>query len=185
MCRAKGAIESLVCAESSRKGHALSVREQLIALHDADCTTVGGKFDFRETLADRAEQTMGPLGSNVLHAVGIRLQKGNSLIIDDAGGRLRLQVKRIGTGEAHFHQASAALHGIETGADEVSIEKNISRRGHQVDVIQLGLKYLRVSADGAEIELAGALSTDKRSAGGLDNNVAGNFLEMNVACIAF
>src|SRR5271169_483111 len=65
------------------------------------------------------------------------------------------------------------------------IEKNVSRRGHQVDIVQLWLKNLRVSADGAKIELAGALRANQRAAGGLDDNVARNFLQMDVAGIAF
>jgi len=74
----------------------MSEREQLVALHDADCTTVGREFDFREAHPDSAEEAVGPLRSDVFYAVGIGLQKGNRLIIDDAGGGLRLQVKRIG-----------------------------------------------------------------------------------------
>src|SRR5271163_4660938 len=99
----------------------------------------------------------------MLCAMGIGLEKSGRLVVDDAGGGLRLQVKGIRAGEAHFHQAAATLHGIKASADEVSVEKNIARRGHQVDVIQLGLKNLRVAADGAEIELAGALCADQRA----------------------
>src|SRR5580704_19339890 len=112
----------------------------------------------------------------MLRAVGIRLEKSIRLIVDHTSGGLRLQVKRIRTGEAHFHQTAATLHGIKAGADEVSVEKNIPRGGHQVDVIQLRLKDLRVAADGAEIELASALRADQRAAGGLDDDVARNFL---------
>src|SRR5580692_11384930 len=121
----------------------------------------------------------------MLRAVGIGLEKSGRLIIDDASGGLRLQVKGIRAGKAHFHQAAAALHRIKAGTDEVSVEKNVSRRGHQVDVIQLRLKNLRVAADRAEIQLAGALRADQRAASGLDDDVARNFLEMDVAGVAF
>lgn len=111
----------------------------------------------------------------MLHAVRVRLEEGRSLIIDDAGGGLSLEVKGIVARKAHFDEAFAALHGIQAGTDEISIEENVSGGSHEVDVIQLRLKNLRVSADGAEIEFAGALRANQRAAGGLDDDVAGNF----------
>ena len=38
-----------------------SWREKLIALQNANCTTVGGEFDFRKALSDGTEKPMGVL----------------------------------------------------------------------------------------------------------------------------
>src|SRR5208282_6019488 len=119
---------------------------------------------------------MHELGGQMLYTVGIGLEKSGGLIVDSAGGGLCLQVKRIRAGEAHFHQAPAALHGIKSGAHKIAIEKNISRGGHEIDVVQLRLKNLRVSADGTEIELAGALRANQGAAGSFHDDVARNFL---------
>src|SRR5271155_2507857 len=97
----------------------------------------------------------------MLHAMSIWLQKRGGLIIHCAGRGLRLQVEGIVAGEAHFHESSTALHGVETGADEFPVEENVARRGHEIDVVQLGLKNLCISADGAEIQLTGALPADQ------------------------
>src|SRR3981189_600284 len=38
-----------------------SQREKLVALQNANCTTVGGEFDFGEALSDGAEEALGEL----------------------------------------------------------------------------------------------------------------------------
>src|ERR1700761_4064847 len=80
-----------------------------------------------------------------------------------------------------FHRAFAAAHGVEARADEVAVEKNVSRRGEEIDASQSGLKQLRVAADGVEVELSRALRADERAVHRAHHDVAGNFLEMNVA----
>src|SRR5437660_8580841 len=70
-----------------------SRREKLVALQNANCTTVGGEFDFREALSNGAEEPLGELRCQVFDAVGIRLQVCGCLIVDRAEGSLRLQVK--------------------------------------------------------------------------------------------
>ena len=46
-------------------------REKLVALQNADCTTVGGEFDLGESTANCAEQALGESGSDVPHAVRV------------------------------------------------------------------------------------------------------------------
>src|SRR5713101_4207514 len=58
-----------------------SWREKLVALQNANCTTVGGEFDFGETLSDGAEETLGTLCGSVNDAVGIRLKVRGCLIV--------------------------------------------------------------------------------------------------------
>src|ERR1700731_1732003 len=90
-------------------------REKLIALQNADCTTVGGKFDLRETHAHRAEKALGKFRGHMFYAVGIRLQILRGLIIHRAGGGLRVQIEGIVAGEAHFHSTFSAAHAVEAG----------------------------------------------------------------------
>ena len=92
-----------------------------------------------------------------LHAVRIGLEESFGLIVDGAGGGLRVEIEGVVAGEVDFDGALAAAHGVEAGADEVAVEKNVARRGEEIDAGQSGLKQLRVAADGVEIELAGAL----------------------------
>src|SRR5258708_38590783 len=84
-------------------------REQLIALQDADCTTVGGEFDFSQALAESADESLSELGREMLHAVGIGFEVGGRLVIHGARGGLRAQVKGIVAREADFDKALAAL----------------------------------------------------------------------------
>src|SRR3989442_13804215 len=101
-------------------------REKLVALQNANCTTVGGEFDFREPLSHGAEEPLGELRCQVFDAVGIRLQVCGCLIVDRAEGSLRLQIKVIVARKANLDDALPALHGIEAGADKIPIKENIS-----------------------------------------------------------
>src|SRR6202521_4325930 len=160
-------------------------REKLVALQNANCTTVRGEFDFREALSDGAEEPLGELRCQVFDAVGIRLQVCGCLIVDRAEGSLRLQIKGIVARKANFDEALAALHGIEAGADKIPIKENISRSGEETDVGKPRLQNLRATADGLEIQFSGALRANKRAFGGPDNNVAGHFLQVHIAGDAF
>src|SRR5215467_9063010 len=153
----------------------------LIALEDADGAGKTGEFNFGETGADRAEQALGITRSGVADAVRVGLQKGFGAVVDVAGRSLCVQVERIGAGEADFHQAAAAAHAVDSGADEIAVEEDVAGHGRQVHAAQRRLQDLRPAADGAEIELAGALGTDERAARGVNDDVAGNFLQVNVA----
>ena len=110
-----------------RDGEIVEAPEKLIALQDANCTTVGREFDFCEALAEGAEEALGEFGSDVLDAVGIRSQESGGLIVHGAHGGLGFQIEGIVAGEADFDEAFAAFHGVEAGADEIAIEENISR----------------------------------------------------------
>jgi hypothetical protein len=156
-----------------------------VALQYADCTTVGGELDFGESLADGAEEAFGELRGQVADAVRIGLEIGGGLVINGAESGLRVEVEGIVAREANLDEAFAALHGVEAGADKVTVEENIAGGGHQADVIQSGLQDLGIAADGFEVELAGALRADERAAGSANNDVAGNFLEVHVAGDAF
>src|SRR2546429_9532955 len=82
---ARQRIETRGCGP--RKGGVVvtrSRREKLVALQNANCTTVGGQFDFREALSDGAEEPFGELRCQVFDAVGIRLQVRGCLIVDRA-----------------------------------------------------------------------------------------------------
>src|SRR5260370_21802599 len=104
-----------------------SRREKLVALQNANCTTVGGEFDFGEALSDGTEEA-AQRRRQAFDAVGtgMRLKVGGGLIVDRADGGLRLEVKGIITREANFDEALAALHGIEAGADEIAVKENIT-----------------------------------------------------------
>src|SRR5260370_27242494 len=68
-------------------------REKLVALQNANCTTVGGEFDFGEALPDSAEESMGKFRCRAFEAVRIRLEICCRSIVDGAHGGLRFQVK--------------------------------------------------------------------------------------------
>src|ERR1700721_434143 len=68
-------------------------REKLIALQNADCTTVGGKFDLGETHAYGAKKALGKFRGHMFYAMGIGLQIRLGLIIDRAGRGLRGQIE--------------------------------------------------------------------------------------------
>src|SRR5258708_25992422 len=70
-----------------------SWREKLVALQNANCTTVGGEFDFGQALSDRPEEALGKLLCPVHYAVRIRFQVRGRLVVDRPHRGLRLQVK--------------------------------------------------------------------------------------------
>src|SRR3954454_16698570 len=90
-------------------------RRDLVALENADCTTVRREFDFRQATADGAKKTLGKSRRDMPDAVRIGLQIGFGLIVDRACGGLRLKVKGIAAGEMHLDGAAAALHCIDSG----------------------------------------------------------------------
>src|SRR6202795_3941047 len=63
-------------------------REKLIALQNADCTTVGGKFDLGEAHAHGAEKALGKFRCHMFYAMRIGLQILRGLIIHRTGCRL-------------------------------------------------------------------------------------------------
>src|SRR5260370_9580157 len=103
-----------------------SRREKLVALQNANCTTVGGEFDFGEALSDGAEEA-AQRRRQAFDAVGMgmRLKVGGGLIVDRADGGLRLEVKGIITPAANFDEALAALRGVAPSADEIAVKENI------------------------------------------------------------
>src|SRR5712691_3228439 len=145
-----------------------SRREQLVALQNANCTTVGGEFDFGQALSDRAKEPMSKLRCRAPDAMRIRFEVGRSPIVDRAHSGLRLQIKGIVTREADLDEALATLHGIEAGADEVAVEENIPRSGKQTHVGKCRLENLSATTDGFKIQFTGALRTDQRSFRGAD-----------------
>ena len=133
----------------------------LIALQNANCTTVGGELDFCEALTDGAEEAFGELGSEALDAVRVGFEERGGTVVHDAQGGLSVEVERVGTGEADFDEALAALHGVQTGADEIAVEENVAGSCEDADIIERRLKKLGSAADGFEIELAGTLRADQ------------------------
>src|SRR5690242_4437897 len=117
------------CRAKKRLGSRCKTARSLVALQDANCTTVRGELDLGEAAADSAEKALGEPGGTVFEAMGIGLEKGFGAIIHAAGGGLRVEIERIVAGEAHLDESPAALHGVEAGADKVAINQNISRGG--------------------------------------------------------
>src|SRR5207248_3522306 len=128
---------------------------------DADSAAEGRELDLCEAIADRAEQALGVFRSAALESVGIGLQESFGAVVHGAGRCLRVQVKGIRSREAHFHQAAAALHGVNAGANKIAVEENVASGGDQVHVFQRRLQNLRVAADGVEVQLTGTLRTDQ------------------------
>src|SRR5712664_1301651 len=67
----------------------------LVALQDADCTTVGGELHLGQAAADRAEQALGKFGGHAAHTMRIRPQIRVGLIVDRAGCGLRFEIEGI------------------------------------------------------------------------------------------
>src|SRR4029077_4699748 len=122
---------SFSALDLSRPAGTLGLARALIALQDADCTTVRREFDLGEAAAHRAEQAFGEFRRDVPHAVRVRLQIRFRLVVDSAGSSLRLEVKGIAPGEMHLDGALAAFHRIDSGANEVAVKKNIARHGEE------------------------------------------------------
>src|SRR5262245_33379532 len=132
----------------------MQARTRLIALQNANCTTEGRELDLGEARADATEKALHILGSDVASTVRIGLEERFGAVVHGAQIRLGIQVERICAREADFYDAFAALHGVEAGAEEVAVIKNVAGSGHDVDVVQSGLKNLRVSADGGKFKFA-------------------------------
>src|SRR5215471_17050236 len=113
--------------------------------------------------------------------VSIRLEKVGSLVIHRTQIRVSVQVKGIVAGEADFNQASSALHGVNAGADKVAVIEDVAGSRHQIHVGERGLQNLCAAANGREFQLSGAQCANKRAARGFHNDVARNFLQVNVA----
>src|SRR5262249_7824615 len=154
---------------------------ELVALEDADRTTVGRELDFGQTASHGAEQALGEFRSHVLHTVRIGLEVCFGLIVDRTGSGLRVEIERIVAGKVHLHGAFATAHGVDAGADEVSVEQNIAGGRKQSDVGEAGLQQLCVSAHRAEVEFSGALRANQRAVCRSDHDVAGQLFEVNVA----
>src|SRR5882724_2051518 len=133
----------------------------LIALQNANCTTVGGELDFREALTDGAEEAFGELGSEALDAVGVGFEERGGAVVHGAQGSLSVEVEGVGAGKANFDEALAALHSVQAGADEIAVEENVAGSGEDADIIERRLKDLSSTADGFEIQLAGTLRADQ------------------------
>src|SRR5216684_6189801 len=120
----------------------------LVALQNPDCTTVGGEFDLGEAAADRAKEPFGEFRGDVANAMRIRFQIRLRLVVNGSRGGLRLEVKGIIPREMHLDSAFAALHRINSGADEIAVEKNIAGHGEQVDTREPRLHDLGIAAHG-------------------------------------
>src|SRR5260370_2653707 len=155
-------------------------REWLVALQNADCTTVGGEFDLGEAAADRAKEPFGEFRGDVANAMRIRFQIRLRLVVNGARGGLRLEAKGIIPREMHLDTAFAALHRINSGADEIAVIENITGHGKQADTRDPWLHHLGIAAHRIEIQFSRALRTHQRSAGSSYYDVARNFPQVNV-----
>ena len=104
----------------------------LIAFEYADSAAEGRKFYFGEAVADRAEKPFCVFRSAAAETVRVWFEERFGAIVHSAGRCLRIQIERIGAGKAHFHQATAALHGVNTGANEIPVEENVAGGGSQI-----------------------------------------------------
>src|SRR6266849_9562718 len=73
----------------------LSFSQRLVALQNADCTTVRGEFDFGQAATHSSKKALGEFRGDMPDAMRIRLKIGFGLIVDRAGGGLRFQVERV------------------------------------------------------------------------------------------
>src|SRR5215472_13885943 len=170
-------------AGKRRNCHAVVAK--LVALQNANCTTVGGEFDFRQAGAESADNALGKFPSRAPLGMGIGFEKSGGLIVDCSGGGLGLEVKGIVAGEADFHQAFTALHGVEARGDKIAIKQNVAEVRGKTDVGQCGLQDLCATADRLKIQLAGTLRADQGAFRCADNDIARDFLEVHVAFDAF
>src|SRR6202140_4185054 len=159
-------------------------RERLVALQNADCTTVRGEFDFGEAAAHGTKEPLSEFGGHVADAMRIRLEISFGLIVNGAGSGLGFEVKGIVPGKVHFDGAFATFHRINAGADEIAVVKNIAGHGKQGDTGQTRLQHLGIAADGIKIQFSRALRAHQRYDGGAYDDIAGDFLEGNFACDA-
>src|SRR6267154_4460219 len=158
----------------------------LIAFEYAHSAAEGRKFYFGEAVADRAEKPFCVFRSTAAETVRVWFEERFGAIVHSAGRRLRIQIERVGAGKAHFHQATAALHGVNTGANEIPVEENVAGGGSQIYPGQLRLQNLRAAADGVELQkLSSALGADQKTAGSVHDDVARNFLQVHIAGNAF
>src|SRR5258708_836163 len=155
-------------------------REWLVALQNADCTTVGGEFDLGEAAADRAKEPFGEFRGDVANAMRIRFQIRLRLVVNGARGGLRLEGKGIIPPAMHLHRALAAFHRINSGADEIAVIENITGHGKQADTREPWLHHLGIAAHRIEIQFPSALRTHQRSAGSSYYDVARNFPQVDV-----
>src|SRR5260370_18061772 len=155
-------------------------REWLVALQNADCTTVGGEFDLGEAAADRAKEPFGEFRGDVANAMRIRFQIRLRLVVNGARGGLRLEVKGIIPREMHLDSALAAFHRINSGADEIAVEKNIAGHGEQADTREPWLHHLGIAAHRIEIQFPSALRAHQRAAGSSHHDVARDFPQVDV-----
>jgi len=58
--------------------------------------------------------------------VRVGFEERGGAVVDRAMVVWALKVERIGAGEANFDEALAALHGVQTGANEIAVEENIA-----------------------------------------------------------
>ena len=119
------------CIGTQDDSSSLNLRE-LIAFEDADGAAEGRKFYFREAVADGAEKALCVFRSAAAETVGVGFEERFGAIVHSAGRRLRIQIERVGAGKAHFHQATAALHGVNTGVNEIPVEENVAGGGSQI-----------------------------------------------------
>src|SRR3974377_2105075 len=125
-----------------------------VALQNSDCTTIGGQFDLRETLADRSDEGAAEVAGGGVVAMRIGFEESGSLIFDRASAGFRLEVEGVVAGEADFDQAFAAVHLIKTGMNEVAVVENVSGRGHQINVVQRGLRDGGTAGDRSEFKFS-------------------------------
>jgi len=64
---------------------------------------------------------------------------------------------------------------------KIAVKENVAGSREDADIIERRLKDLSSAADGFEIQLAGTLRADQGAFRGADDDVAGNFLEVDVA----
>jgi len=69
-----------------------SGKRPLGTLQNSDCTTIGGEFDFGESLANGAEETVSTV-SGMVRAVDIRSQEFGRLIVHSASKRSRVHIQ--------------------------------------------------------------------------------------------
>src|SRR5260370_38211556 len=92
-CGGRGGSCVIYIRYLNRLAETLGRLAPLVALQDANCTTVGGQLHLGQAGADGAEQALGKFGGHAAHTMRIRYQKRVGMYVERAGGSQRFEVE--------------------------------------------------------------------------------------------
>src|ERR1700722_1650471 len=149
---------------------------QSITFKDIDCTIEGGQFNFSAAGIEGAEQAVA---KEALEMLLVALGSAGSFVDYFALQRGGAQVERIGRREADFDHATVILQTINAVGKEFAGEKNIAGGSLGMHVKAMNVSEAKITADGSDLELAGATRALKGTAYGLDGHITGGIFEVH------